>query len=139
MAASCFLSVMARKPTSRGKGFQSDSIVPDYQTAVALPPACARPGTVPVHLIRRWRSEAVWSHCGVSIIRGDSGWPFSHVSHLSPAPGSVSGGGVQIGSLLRDVEWCSFFPGCGYRGWEDLQQEPFLFLLLSNSGKTWPA
>lgn len=70
--ASCFLSGMARKPTTRGKGFQSGSVVPDYQSAVALPPACARPGTVPVHLFRRWRSEGVWSHRGVSIIPGYS-------------------------------------------------------------------
>lgn len=76
------LSFMARKPTTRGKGFQSGSIVPDYQTVVALPPACARPGTLPVHLIRRWRSEGVWSHCGVSIIPGYSRWP-SSVLHTS--------------------------------------------------------
>lgn len=97
MAASCFLSVMARKPTTRGKGFQSGSIVPDYQTVVALPPACPRPGTVPVHLIHRWRSEGVRSHCGVSIIPGYSRWPSSCASHLSPAPGM---------SLGKGTAWC---------------------------------
>lgn len=91
------LSFMARKPTTRGKGFQSGSIVPDYQTVVALPPACARPGTLPVHLICRWRSEGVWSHCGVSIIPGYSRWPSSSASHLSPAPGM---------SLGKGTAWC---------------------------------